>query len=265
MTDSAAQPLAALPAGLTRRLLTAEVVIVLWLSLGAAAVRSMLGFISRLTADAALRDQTVSLVRPFAADRPWLDIAYHLTGVVIALGAVALVWYLLARSGESFASIGVDLSQPGRDLVRGIALAAIIGGGGLILYVGAVRLGVNAQVAPSAIGERWYELPVLLLRAAEAAAVEEIIVLAYLLHRLSQIGVNMWWAITISATLRATYHLYQGVGGFVGNLIMGVIFGILFMRWRRASPMIVAHFLIDAVAFVGFAVLASRLGWLLGT
>jgi membrane protease YdiL (CAAX protease family) len=186
------------------------------------------------------------------------------SGVVIAIGAVALVWYLLTASGESLASIGVDLSQPRRDLLRGVALAVVIGGAGLVLYLIAVALGINAQVAPSTISERWYELPVLLLRAIEAAAVEEIVVLGYLLHRLRQVGVNMWWAIAISAALRGTYHLYQGVGGFVGNVIMGVIFGLLFMRWKRASPMIVAHFLIDAVAFIGFALLADRLGWLPG-
>ncbi|NQU36867.1 MAG: CPBP family intramembrane metalloprotease [Actinobacteria bacterium] len=241
-----------------------EVLIVLWLSLGAAAIRSMLGFINRISSEAPLSDQTVSLVTPFTPDRAWLDVAYHVSGIVIALGAVALVWYLLKTSGEGMASIGVDLTQPRRDLARGVVLAALIGGAGLVLYLVAVQLGINAQVAPSTIGERWYELPVLLLRAAEAAAVEEIVVLGYVLHRLSQIGVNMWWAVTISATLRATYHLYQGVGGFIGNLIMGVIFGLLFMRWKRASPMIVAHFLIDAVAFIGFALLADRLGWLPG-
>lgn len=247
-----------------RRMLGIEVVIVLWLSLGAAAIRSTLGFIKRISSEVPLSDQTVSIVRPFAPDRAWLDLAYHVSGAVIALGAVALVWYLLKASGESLAAIGVDLSEPRRDLLRGISLAALIGGGGLVLYLVAVQLGINAQIAPSTISERWYELPVLLLRAAEAAAVEEIVILGYVLHRLSQVGVNMWWAIAISATVRATYHLYQGVGGFVGNLIMGVIFGLLFMRWRRASPMIVAHFLIDAVAFVGFALLASRLDWLPG-
>lgn len=245
-------------------MLRIEVVIVLWLTLGAAALRSVLGFVNRVTAQVPLSDQTVSIVTPVTPDRIWLDFAYQVSGVVIAIGAVALVWYLLTASGESLASIGVDLSQPRRDLLRGVALAVVIGGAGLVLYLIAVALGINAQVAPSTISERWYELPVLLLRAIEAAAVEEIVVLGYLLHRLRQVGVNMWWAIAISAALRGTYHLYQGVGGFVGNVIMGVIFGLLFMRWKRASPMIVAHFLIDAVAFIGFALLADRLGWLPG-
>ena len=43
---------------------------------------------------------------------------------------------------------------------------------------------------------------------------------------------------------------------------MGVIFGTLFVRWRRANPMIIAHTLIDATAFIGYAVLAGHVSWL---
>jgi membrane protease YdiL (CAAX protease family) len=62
--------------------------------------------------------------------------------------------------------------------------------------------------------------------------------------------------------IRGSYHLYQGAGGFVGNAVMGVIFGVLFRRWRRVTPMIIAHFLIDAVAFIGYALLAGHVSWL---
>jgi membrane protease YdiL (CAAX protease family) len=70
------------------------------------------------------------------------------------------------------------------------------------------------------------------------------------------------YAVAISATVRGSYHLYQGLGGFLGNAVMGVIFGVLFLRWKRATPMIIAHTLIDAVAFVGYAVLAGHVSWL---
>ena len=45
---------------------------------------------------------------------------------------------------------------------------------------------------------------------------------------------------------------------------MGLVFGWLFLRWRRVGPMVVAHFLIDAAAFVGYALLAGRVSWLPG-
>ncbi len=250
------------PGAVPARTLVVEVVIVMWVSLGASALRALLDFMNRLTIVTPLNEQTVSIVTPFTPDRPWLDILYHGAGIIIPLGAVALVWYLLHASGESMATIGVDATEPGRDLIRGLLLFAVIGGGGLLLYLGAVQLGVNAQIAPATIGDQWFDQPVLLLRALESAVLEEVIVLGYLLHRLRQIGVGTWWAIAISAVLRGAYHLYQGIGGFVGNIVMGVIFGWLFLRWRRTMPFIIAHFLIDAVAFIGYALLADRVDWL---
>ena len=34
------------------------------------------------------------------------------------------------------------------------------------------------------------------------------------------------------------------------------------MRWRRTNPMIIAHTLINAVAFIGYTLLAPHVSWL---
>ena len=65
-----------------------------------------------------------------------------------------------------------------------------------------------------------------------------------------------------SAVVRGSYHLYQGFGGFVGNVVMGLLFGWLYLRWRRTMPLVAAHTLIDAVAFVGYALLRGKVSWL---
>ena len=57
-------------------------------------------------------------------------------------------------------------------------------------------------------------------------------------------------------------HLYQGFGGFVGNALMGVIFGWIYTRTKRVMPLVVAHTLLDVVAFVGYALLKDHLSWL---
>lgn len=44
---------------------------------------------------------------------------------------------------------------------------------------------------------------------------------------------------------------------------MGVIFGVLFLHWRRTNPMIIAHTLINSVAFIGNTLLAGHVSWLL--
>jgi hypothetical protein len=43
---------------------------------------------------------------------------------------------------------------------------------------------------------------------------------------------------------------------------MGVLFGWLYVRWGRVTPLVVAHTVLDVVAFVGYAVLAGRVSWL---
>lgn len=249
---------------LTRRDYGAEVVVVLWVSLGASAIRAGLALVERLTAGVPLADQTATLVAPVTPDRPWLDFAYQVSFIVLPLGAVALVWYLLHRSGDSFAVIGFDLTQPRRDLVRGVALAAIVGGAGLIFYLVAFRAGSSVSIAAAEVSGMWWQWPVLLAQALMNSVLEEVVIVGFVLLRLEQAGVSPRWAIVIAALIRGAYHLYQGFGGFVGNVVMGLLFGWLFYRWRRVGPMVVAHFLIDAVAFVGYAMVADRVAWLPG-
>ena len=102
----------------------------------------------------------------------------------------------------------------------------------------------------------------LLLSALQDGLLEEILVVGYLLSRLRLIGVSPASAVAIAAVFRGSYHFTQGFGPFIGNVILGVIFSVLFLRWRRANPMIIAHFLINAVAFVGYALLAGHVSWL---
>jgi len=66
-------------------------------------------------------------------------------------------------------------------------------------------------------------------------------------------------ALAGSAALRASYHLYQGWGGFLGNLAMGVLFAALFLRWRRTWPFVIAHFLLDLGAGLGYIAFRDRL------
>ncbi|MFZ2964580.1 MAG: CPBP family intramembrane glutamic endopeptidase, partial [Rhodoglobus sp.] len=69
---------------------------------------------------------------------------------------------------------------------------------------------------------------------------------------LAELGWGRWTIILATAALRGTYHLYQGVGAFIGNLAMGVLFGWLYSRYGRLLPLIIAHVLIDAAIFIGY-------------
>jgi membrane protease YdiL (CAAX protease family) len=247
---------------LTPRQIRWEIFVVFAVSLGASGLYAFVSLIGSLTAPKALGQQQAVLNGSLAPGRPLLDLFLQLTNIAIGFAPVVLVFYLLSRSGEGPSDLGLDTSQPGRDVLRGVILAALIGGSGLALYLAAYKLGFALNVVAESLPAVWWRIPVLVLSAAHNGILEEVVVLGYLLNRLDQLGMRPSRAIALSAVLRGSYHLYQGFGGFIGNAIMGVIFGILYKRWGRVTPMIIAHTLIDTGAFVGYATLHGHVSWL---
>jgi membrane protease YdiL (CAAX protease family) len=240
-----------------------EVLLVLALSLGQSAVYSVLRIVERLTREVPLSAQTSTLNASATPDRPWLDLAYQLANIGFALVPVLLVLYLLGRTTSSPGTlIGFDLRRPRFDLGTGVVLAAVIGIPGLGLYLGARALGLNTDVQASALSGAWWTVPVLVLSALQNAALEEVVMIGFLFTRLRQLRWQPWVVLLVSAVVRGSYHLYQGFGGFVGNLVMGLIFGLVYLRWRRVGPLVVAHTLLDVVAFVGYALVAPHVSWL---
>ncbi|WP_082591590.1 CPBP family intramembrane glutamic endopeptidase [Terrabacter sp. Soil810] len=247
-----------------RRGLCWETVLVLGVSLGSSAVYAVLSIIEKLTRPVPLSQQTTAMNQSATPGRPWLDLAYQLAGIVLPLVAVALALYLLnhirrpavdVRAGHF---VGLDRREPGRDLLRGLGLAAVIGIPGLAFYFLAKAIGINTQVSAANLEPVWWSAPVLVLAAVENALLEEVIMVGYLFTRWRQTGWSWPLVIGLSALIRGSYHLYQGFGGFAGNIVMGLVLGLVFVRTRRVMPLVVCHALLDTVAFVGYSVLRAR-------
>ncbi len=179
---------------------------------------------------------------------------------LVAWGALAL--YLLWRSGFSPARIGLGRLRWRADVLGGLGLAALIGIPGLLFYLAARWLGMNAEVEPSALHNSWWRIPVLIIAAFANGFAEEVVVVGYLITRLRQLGLSENRSILASSVLRGLYHLYQGFGAGLGNLVMGLIFGYAWCRTGRLWPLVIAHGIIDTVAFVGYVLLAGHVGWL---
>ena len=245
-----------------RRNLT-ETWLVLGVSLGASAVWSLLRIVDKLTRVESLGSQTTAMNSSVTPDRPWLDLAYQLTGIVIALVPVLLALHLLRRDDPNEPhTMGFDLRRPWMDLGRGALLAAAIGLPGLALYAAAKALDLNTTIAAANLSDHWWTIPVLVLAAAQNAVLEEVVMVGYLFSRWLRAGWSVPTVVVVSALIRGSYHLYQGFGGFAGNLAMGLLFGWVYTRTRRVGPLVVAHTLLDVVAFVGYALLKDHLGWL---
>ncbi|GIF07607.1 CPBP family intramembrane glutamic endopeptidase [Actinoplanes siamensis] len=248
----------------TRSAYPAEIAVVLLLSLGQSAIWSVVSLTAKLTAGRPLASQTATL-NPTTSARPYLDLTNQVLGILFDLVPVALAWYLLRRDGmRPGRDLGIDFRRPGFDTGWGAGLAAGIGIPGLLLVYAALHLGLSAQIVPSGLNAYWWTVPVLILAAIQNAVLEEVLVVGYLITRLRQIGrLPVPMIIVCSAALRGSYHLYQGFGGFLGNVVMGVVFALFYLRTKRVMPLIVAHSLLDITAFVGYELLPdSWLDWL---
>ncbi|WP_108718808.1 CPBP family intramembrane glutamic endopeptidase [Miniimonas sp. S16] len=242
--------------GAQRRRWTYEVWLVLGVTVLGSATYAILNLVDRYTIDVPLGEQTAAINTTINA-RPWLDLLYQLRRIVFLALPALLALYLLSANGRSaMRRIGLTFAQPGRDLLHGIGLAAAVGIPGLGVYLAGRALGITVEVQPAALGAFWWTVPVLVLAALANAFLEETVVVGYLVERLRDLRWGVVAIIVASALLRGSYHLYQGPGMAIGNVAMGVLFAWYYLvpSWgRRVLPLVIAHTLIDVVAFVGYA------------
>jgi len=234
------------PAPLPARTLREELLVVLSLSLLASAAYAIVSLLS-----GPVKGATVAVY-------PQVGLATQLLDIAFGLAPVWLVLYLVRRNREGPEGIGLSLDRPLQDAGAGVVLALVVGVVGIGIYLGSVALGVNRYVIPVPLGH-WWTVPVLVLGAAQTALLEEVIVAGYLITRLRQIGWSPVVALVASAALRGSYHLYQGWGGFLGNALLGLFFGWNFLRRRRTWPLVVAHFLVDVGAGLGYLAFRTHL------
>ncbi|WP_167668541.1 CPBP family intramembrane glutamic endopeptidase [Saccharomonospora xinjiangensis] len=244
-----------------RRMVVVEIVLVFSITLGLSGVRSLLSLLDALLRPEPLAQQSVA-INVSRATLGLIDLLKQLLGVVQLVGWGALGIYLLWRAGVGLSRIGLDRWKPRSDTLWGLALAAMIGIPGLAFYFAAWKLGFNLAVQPSTLDQTWWRPLVLTLSAFGNSFAEEVLVVGYLLTRLRQLGLSENASLLVSSVLRGSYHLYQGLGGFVGNVVMGVVFGRVWQRTGRLWPLVAAHLLLDVVAFVGYAALRDHIEWL---
>jgi membrane protease YdiL (CAAX protease family) len=242
---------------------TTEIWLVLGLSLGQSGVYALLSLIVKLT-QGGIRDSTATL-NSNQSDREWLDFTLQVLGIGFALVPVALALYLLSLDPDQpspLRRLGLTRGRRGPDLLWGAGLAALIGLPGLGLYAAGRALGITAEVIPAPVDQYWWTIPVLILSALQNAVLEEVVVVGFLMTRLRQLRWGVPATIITSALIRGSYHLYQGFGQALGNVVMGLVFGYWFTRTKRVLPLVVAHTILDVITFVGYALLRDHVSWL---
>jgi membrane protease YdiL (CAAX protease family) len=230
-----------------------ELWLVLMVSLGASAIYSILSLARKLTSTQGLAGSVTTINQPLAKTS-WLDLVSQLASISLALVPVLLALYFLRMD-----NIKIGLIPVKRDWVIGISLPLIIGIPGIALYAVALNLGLTSRIVPSALGDYWWTPVVLVLAALRSGLQEEIIAVAFFAKKLKIIRpeITIISVIILSSLFRASYHLYQGFSAFIGNFVMGLVFGYLFMRTGRVAPLVIAHTIMNTAVFIGFPLVAG--------
>lgn len=249
--------------GGARRRLWWEIGIVLSLSLLPSALYAILDLVELALSTTSIADAQTTL-NPQTSASPVFDTLNDLVRFFAGTAPVALVIWLLWRRRETgFHRLGLNWRGWG-DVGRGALLAAAIGIPGLGLYAVSRLAGETVQVVAGDATFQWASLIGLTLAAMRAALIEEVVVVAYLAARLRTLGWRPVAIVAASALLRGSYHLYQGWPMALGNVAMGVVFATAFLwllkpkqtqgqpRRSRVLPLVIAHFLLDAVSFLGY-------------
>ncbi len=158
---------------------------------------------------------------------------------------VLLIGYLLVRSGEGSAGIGLGRFRPATDGLVGLGL-----------WVGSFVLVLVLSGVFSAFGERqvdflptalplWFRIIDALVIATTAGVTEEIVVRGYAQTRLEQLGAPAAVVILLPTGLWGLLHLYEGPGAALTILCLGLMYAIYYQRTRRLWPLILAHGLFD--------------------
>ena len=72
-----------------------------------------------------------------------------------------------------------------------------------------------------------------------------------------QSRLGIWFIVLLSAAFTGAVHAYQGVSGIVSTGLMGLIASIYYVRYRRLSPLVIAHALYDS-SWIILGVVMSR-------
>ena len=234
-------PAALLP---SRRLLQFEVVTVVLVAFAGATATAVYLFARHV-----LASRQTTLITTGIPGYTSIDVLLQCVLLIAGSAAVLLVAYVLARSDESLASIGLRadslLGDLGQAILLTIAMILLAG-----LVIGFSRgVGLHPWSQPTARGAGPAFLPAAWVTALRAGVVEEVVVCGYLLHRLRQLGWNDNRALMTSVAVRASYHLYGGIVLVVFTIAFGTIVGRLYQHNRRLTPLVLMHFFYDAALF----------------
>jgi uncharacterized protein len=173
------------------------------------------------------------------------------TSSLLVLVAIELVlglsWSLvLSRQGWTLGVLTESFAPS--DLVVGMLLFAVAWVGYFLTYVVALAVAPGFAAAAQRVQIDGHpELPAIMLVCAINPIAEEFLYLGVLVGTLRRQGTHL--ALAAAVVSRVAVHLYQGPLGILGITPGAVLFAAYYLANRRIWPVVVAHTVLDLLAF----------------
>jgi membrane protease YdiL (CAAX protease family) len=211
----------------------------------------------------------MTIVTHLSQSQPYnLDDILFYTCVIAGLMLVVLLLLLRFLCGERFADLNLKPARWWQDVLGGIGLTVVTLG--TLFLLGPVIERAVPRAPQSGLGEvlsglvrdPWRLALFLGPGLAIGAAGFEEITRVFFLTRWWKIAPGAAWrglGVLISAALFGLAHLYQGPGGMANAAISGLILAVVYLRFGRIWPLIISHYLHDALQ-IGLVVYLIRSG-----
>ncbi len=167
--------------------------------------------------------------------------------------AVAVVAWRAWAHGFTASQLALTIHDRTRILVASLVGAATIAALQWLNLRRVGRIPVEARGSLQAIAERilpqsTVELLPYLALAITAGLCEEFLYRGFAMAVFAQIGLQAWAVVLLSSVLFGLAHSYQGRGGIVMTLLIGLILGTSRIAYGSLVPAIFWHSAVDVVA-----------------
>jgi membrane protease YdiL (CAAX protease family) len=169
-------------------------------------------------------------------------------GLIPEVSGLLVLWYVMKHQGKSWKDIGWNPSFA--DMRRAVGLFVASTMAIWVAYIPAqyiYRVYSGAFLKQKSLNSTLAfgitALPILFV--CINPFFEELIVRAYTISELTNLGTRRTLAIVISVAVQLSYHLYQGIANILVLAVMFTVFSVYYSRTRRIVPVILVHLGLD--------------------
>ena len=175
------------------------------------------------------------LASPMSSDYSGLFIVY--IEILSLFGATLF----LAIRGRDFACFRIRINW--KSSAAGVLLFVVYVAVFFVVYYVLSKFTDPVQILKSMLSVG-LSLPVALIISVINPIFEEVVVVGYVFTAAEK-KFDAKTAIAVSVALRLSYHLYQGVFIVASILPLGILFALVYWRWRNLWPLILVHGVLD--------------------